>query len=705
MFVFKGGPAMAGRLQCDIIMRGGFTSGIVYPRAIAKLAETYDFRSIGGSSTGAIAAAWTAAAALAAKRRPDIFQTRIKTHPLDLAQLKGGKTVYERLFQPQPSTRRLFNVFMASLAHESNFSKLGRVVAALYAQYPLLAFAGAVFVLFPFSGVMLAQGAGWGYPILFGVGAILIGLLACVPFPFFGVTLGAAGWAQPIAFGICIVLIGLLATTFSLLAATAGVIRDFCVLIPKNRFGVCSGSNKGIPDSCGVLPLTDWLHEFIQSLVDRRHDQPVTFGDLWNNGGKEDAEREIELVLMTTDITRGVSRRLPFLEGNWGQLFFREEDLAELFPPSVVNWMKSHAQKPRLTAVEIPEGYRRPKGVEIPEGYYGLPKPADLPILFGARMSASFPFFLSAIPLYAVRIAKNGDIFLERCWFSDGGIANDFPIHLFDAPIPSRPTFAINFLSETVEAVEVDEVGGTLKRISSFNNGKEDPSWDKVWMPIKNTEGITSAARFNSFTGVVGFLNAAFDTARNWADTELMAMPAYRDRIVHVKFAPDEGGINLNMPPKVIARISARGGRAGELLAARFAPNPGIDPKTREPIQLTWDNHRWIRYRSLMAAVEVLARRFRTAWLDMDKPWRSYDELLDRSQGEKPRGYQLERPEQYTFAKSTTEQFVNFAASWKAKDPTFDHRTPWPKAVLRVMPPGSNDPRAWSGDLAPDGPV
>ena len=55
---------MAGRLQCDIILRGGITSGIVFPRAIAKLAETYDFRSIGGSSAGAIAAAWTAAAAL-----------------------------------------------------------------------------------------------------------------------------------------------------------------------------------------------------------------------------------------------------------------------------------------------------------------------------------------------------------------------------------------------------------------------------------------------------------------------------------------------------------------------------------------------------------------------------------------------------------------------------------------------------------------
>ena len=44
---------MVEKLQCDLVMRGGITSGIVYPRAIAKLAETYRFRSIGGTSAGA----------------------------------------------------------------------------------------------------------------------------------------------------------------------------------------------------------------------------------------------------------------------------------------------------------------------------------------------------------------------------------------------------------------------------------------------------------------------------------------------------------------------------------------------------------------------------------------------------------------------------------------------------------------------------
>ncbi|MEN3033093.1 hypothetical protein PWG68_20400, partial [Chromobacterium amazonense] len=32
------------------------------------------------------------------------------------------------------------------------------------------------------------------------------------------------------------------------------------------------------------------------------------------------------------------------------------------------------------------------------------------------------------------------------CWFSDGGISSNFPIHLFDAALPRWPTFAINLV-------------------------------------------------------------------------------------------------------------------------------------------------------------------------------------------------------------------------------------------------------------------
>src|SRR3954462_13465671 len=47
---------------CDLVMKGGITSGIVYPGVVKKLSDQYRFVSIGGTSAGAIAAALAAAA-------------------------------------------------------------------------------------------------------------------------------------------------------------------------------------------------------------------------------------------------------------------------------------------------------------------------------------------------------------------------------------------------------------------------------------------------------------------------------------------------------------------------------------------------------------------------------------------------------------------------------------------------------------------
>ena len=49
-------------LEADLIMKGGITSGLVYPLVASRLATRYRFRSVGGASAGAIAAGFTAAA-------------------------------------------------------------------------------------------------------------------------------------------------------------------------------------------------------------------------------------------------------------------------------------------------------------------------------------------------------------------------------------------------------------------------------------------------------------------------------------------------------------------------------------------------------------------------------------------------------------------------------------------------------------------
>ena len=43
--------------------------------------------------------------------------------------------------------------------------------------------------------------------------------------------------------------------------------------------------------------------------------------------------------------------------------------------------------------------------------------------------------------------------------------------------------------------------------------------------------------------------------------------------------------------------------------------NRGKDPQTRGDIELTWDNHRWVRYRSVMTALEV-ARPTLSSYMD-----------------------------------------------------------------------------------------
>ena len=105
--------------ECDVVMKGGITSGIVYPRAIAKLAGHYRLRALGGASAGAIAA--SAAAAAEYGRASGGFE-RLAALPDELASpVAGGREGDTRLFglfQPDASTRELFALLVAGLMPE-----------------------------------------------------------------------------------------------------------------------------------------------------------------------------------------------------------------------------------------------------------------------------------------------------------------------------------------------------------------------------------------------------------------------------------------------------------------------------------------------------------------------------------------------------------------------------------------------------------
>lgn len=102
---------------CDLVMKGGITSGIVYPPFVERLSRHYRFKSIGGTSAGAIAAVLTAAAEYHRRQFgvENAFD-ELGALPKELgADSKNPKTSkLFSLFQPAPTCRRLFHMIVAA---------------------------------------------------------------------------------------------------------------------------------------------------------------------------------------------------------------------------------------------------------------------------------------------------------------------------------------------------------------------------------------------------------------------------------------------------------------------------------------------------------------------------------------------------------------------------------------------------------------
>jgi predicted acylesterase/phospholipase RssA len=710
-------------LECDLIMRGGIASGLVYPTAVAELSKSYRFRGIGGTSAGAIAAAATAAAEYS--RRENTHSApfkRLAAIPEELASRDDGrlaKSKLFRLFQAQRGTKPFYDLavtFMESKKERIDVQFL-KLLGTLFMSFPSAAilgalpgFAAAYFFLahVPFLNPDPPIGpALWLYAALFVVFAAVLQLIMTLLFRGWSILIVTAAIVLLWLFGYFsgstadelkdilylggAMLLTYIAAAGATLSSVFAAARRAQHQLPKNMYGMCSGCGPRRKD--GTPQLTDWLHGLIQELAGRKPtDPPLTIADLKGVDG-ENSENSISIALMTTDVTRGTSHTYPQLEGvgHWrGSLYFMASELKLLFPESVVDWMVSKSGKP----LDLVDEKGKPSDVT---DVYRLPEPDDLPLLLGARMSMSFPFLLSSVPLYMPdkTDADEHPITLHKLWFSDGGLTSNFPIHFFDSMVPRRPTFGISLAYD--DNVIKDEANA---RLDSFVPSDDWMKFGKyVMMPSTNHEGAFLFARFcdfdNSTFRLSGFFSALFDASRAWMDNELINMPGYRDRIVHVHLASNEGGYNLDMPAEVIQRIAKKGTLAGEMLAARFAPVPGVDPKTGRPIELTWDNHRWIRYRGLMAAFEELAKQFQERWkqavsLPEHKTPSLYDLLEESSAIDKWFAYPWGDPGQFGFAKNVTEQLADFVKAWDAPYKTFDWengRAPRPKLRLRVMPP------------------
>jgi len=386
--------------ECDVIMKGGIASGVVYPLTICKLATRYRLRSIGGTSAGAIAAVMAAAAEY--RRGHDPVQPAagfraLAQLPLDVS------TRLESLFQPPPATRPVFGVLLTAM-------KRGKIAA-------LLAVVGRQVAWF-LGGLLLV------------VALSLPGLLAAV-WPLDTSDLG------PVLGGL--VLPALLGVVVGLVAAVIGFVRRALGVLPAHDFGLTDGATHESQPA-----LTRWLADEIDRVAGITDpSRCLTLGDLWGedalvtwrehlDGGRRPVGeakrlREIDLETMTTNLTLRRPFRLPFRQSVF--LFDREEMLG-LFPERVVATMQAGGE---------PTEHRNPR-TQAP--LWQFPGPEALPLIVMARMSLSFPGLIAAVPLHAVDY--NGDRSVVRHLFSDGGISSNFPMHFFDSLLPSRPTFGIN---------------------------------------------------------------------------------------------------------------------------------------------------------------------------------------------------------------------------------------------------------------------
>jgi len=602
--------------DCDVVMKGGITSGVVYPFALCELARTYRFASVGGTSAGAIAAAGAAAAEHG--REHGGFE-KLAALP---AWIGTGDNLF-RLFQPQGATLPFFRVLTAGVARRGVDRWLRVSRAALRS--------------FPFAAVLgLAPGA-----------ALVV----------------LALWTGSGALAVCAVLAGVV---LALLGLAIALGLRFAIGLPRalgsNGFGLCSGL------SSDETALTPWLADLIDDLAGKDGGAgPLTFGDLRARG--------IDLQMMTTNVTHRRPQRLPWSNR---ELLFDPIELRRLFPERIVAWMEAHPHPPGAGRA----GERARRRLEALLPLRPFPAPDDLPVVVAARMSLSFPILISAVPLRALDMTRratrdavesieNGRIpaeplVAEVCWFSDGGIASNFPVHFFDTPLPTRPTFAIDLDTFHPDHPRSSNEAQNVYLPSSNAGGLLDS-----WHRIDPTPGLAS---------LVGFVSGIVRTMQNHVDATLTHQPGYRDRIVHVHTAPDEGGMNLAMAPRTVDALTLRGQAAGRALVERFEETPGTDAG------LSWDNHRWVRYRSALASVAEQLERFGMAWRATPDGERSYPELVDRSSDVGPDGYRFESDGQRALALTLSKLLAETGDRSATSDTPVDEGSPRPLPVARIVP-------------------
>jgi len=133
------------------------------------------------------------------------------------------------------------------------------------------------------------------------------------------------------------------------------------------------------------------------------------------------------------------------------------------------------------------------------------------------------------------------------------------------------------------------------------------------------------------------------------------------------------------MPADVVQSLAGYGELAAERLADRFIR--GMDGGEVTP--MTWDNQRWIRYRSTMEVVGDFVSRFAASFKSPEPGDRSYLELIERDKDADPASYRLDE-EQRHHAEDISPALADLGQ--EMGDFHLSKGAPRPKPGLRIRP-------------------
>ena len=644
-----------GRIFCDLVMKGGITSGVVYPRAISALSKTYRFRNIGGASAGAIAAAGAAAAEYYRQthpKDPDKGFVRLDGLHKELMEKddKTGNSRLLRLFAPSGLSRPIFNAFIGALNRNSAPGRIWAVCIGLVKSFPLSALLGLLLAaLAVYATVHDIAASGWhGSAVdwLRAAGELLIAF---------------------------VVSIFALAIPFAIPVVSALVRLDKA--LAAQHFGLVTGMSE--PGASGGEPaLTEWLYDLFQDLSGKTADEPLTFGDLQKLPFAETPDSPgVRLRLMTTCSSAGRPFTLPIEDYRF---YFDPEELRGYLPEQAVRWMVKNSAPPRKDRVEDDRKSDEMASRFDDGGHLRrlLPMPTadDFPVILAVRMSLSFPILLSAMRFYRINLRlipstkpKERDDYaqyVEPVLFTDGGVCSNLPVHMFDAALPQWPTFAINLRPDLPESQAGDAFAERRVKFGERGDATRAESY--------RVEGTGLA-------GAVSFLLTLVNTMQNWRDTLQRAAPGTKDRVATVRHTESEGGLNLNMGTKAIEMMAGSGARAGQVIAASFHP-----PADGEPDKDGWLRQRWARFRQFLHLFERQVGVVDTAMTSAKLQPSGVDLLADPTPYVKTH-YEMEDTDRRAAA-AFLDEVIAAKRKLGGTQPDFEKRAPTPFGELRITP-------------------